>query len=294
MPDIVPKSPAEPMPLEPRLSPEVQDWVSELQRLWAAAGLSINRFVLLHPMINKGTVSRYLRGERVPRDRWFLDTLLAIQADNGKPVTPNVREYLIELHLGALQAAHPHEYRVRRVLDELEIAHTGLVRAELYARDLGEKLAERKRQIEELIDETGRLRAAWDADRVAMQAEYERLVEETDKIAEQLHLARERADRAERLCQQLEVELERLDAGTSADNSGDYHDEVPSNHHDQERDLLIASMDELAPDDRRHVASLVESLRMASVAQLDRPGRANGAIDGTGQRAINPKGANPD
>jgi transcriptional regulator with XRE-family HTH domain len=30
---------------------------------------------------------------------------------------------------------------------------------------------------------------------------------------------------------------------------------------DRERDLLIASIDELSPDDRRHVAALVESLR---------------------------------
>ncbi len=30
---------------------------------------------------------------------------------------------------------------------------------------------------------------------------------------------------------------------------------------DQERDLLIASIDELSPEDRRHVAALVESLR---------------------------------
>jgi transcriptional regulator with XRE-family HTH domain len=30
---------------------------------------------------------------------------------------------------------------------------------------------------------------------------------------------------------------------------------------DQERDLLIASIDELSPEDRRHVTALVESLR---------------------------------
>ena len=30
---------------------------------------------------------------------------------------------------------------------------------------------------------------------------------------------------------------------------------------DPERDLLIASIDELTPEDRRHVAALVESLR---------------------------------
>jgi transcriptional regulator with XRE-family HTH domain len=43
-----------------------------------------------------------------------------------------------------------------------------------------------------------------------------------------------------------------------------YYDEVPAGQHspdDRERELLIASIDELSPDDRRHVAALVESLR---------------------------------
>jgi transcriptional regulator with XRE-family HTH domain len=43
-----------------------------------------------------------------------------------------------------------------------------------------------------------------------------------------------------------------------------YYDETPAGQEgagDRERDLLIASIDELSPDDRRHVAALVESLR---------------------------------
>ena len=38
---------------------------------------------------------------------------------------------------------------------------------------------------------------------------------------------------------------------------------------DQERELLIASIDELSPEDRRHVAALVESLRNRSVPPAD-------------------------
>jgi transcriptional regulator with XRE-family HTH domain len=52
-----------------------------------------------------------------------------------------------------------------------------------------------------------------------------------------------------------------------------YYDEAPSEQRrsgDQERDLLIASIDELSPEDRRHVAALVESLRKkASEQQAD-------------------------
>lgn len=43
-----------------------------------------------------------------------------------------------------------------------------------------------------------------------------------------------------------------------------YYDESPAGQRDpddRERELLIASIDELSPDDRRHVAALVESLR---------------------------------
>jgi hypothetical protein len=50
-----------------------------------------------------------------------LDKLLAIQAEYGQPVTPAVREHLAGLQLHALEVAHPHEYRVRLVSDELEI-----------------------------------------------------------------------------------------------------------------------------------------------------------------------------
>ena len=213
MPDIARKSPADLKPLAPGLSPEVVDWVDELRMIWAAIGLSMNQFASLHP-IDKGTISRYLNGQRVPRDRWFLDKLLAIQADYGQPLTPAVREHLARLQLRALEVAHPHEYRVRRVSDELEIALTGKLEAERYARALEEQLSDRNRQVSELAEAKGRLRAAWDADRVAMQAYFERLTREIGQLAAQLHLARERAAQAERRCQLLEDLLDRLDAHT--------------------------------------------------------------------------------
>ena len=219
MPDIARKSPADLKPLASGLSAEVVDWATELRVIWAATGLSMNQFASLHP-IDKGTISRYLNGQRVPRDRWFLDKLLAIQADYGQPVTPAVREQLAWLQLRALEVAHPHEYRVRRVHDELEIALTGKLEANRYARVLEEQLADRNRQVSELTEVKGRLRAAWDADRVAMQADCERLTREIGQIAGQLHLARERADQAERRCQLFEDLLDHLDVHIPA---GDEH-----------------------------------------------------------------------
>ena len=53
-----------------------------------------------------------------------------------------------------------------------------------------------------------------------------------------------------------------------------YYDGVPAgpdHPSDRERELLIASLDELAPEDRRHVAALVEPLRnRASPKPTDR------------------------
>ena len=52
-----------------------------------------------------------------------------------------------------------------------------------------------------------------------------------------------------------------------------YYDEAPTGQHDphdRERELLIASIDELSPDDRRHVAALVESLRKTASERNDR------------------------
>ena len=218
MPDIARKSPAGLKPLAPGLSPEVLDWATELRTIWAAIGLSMNEFASLYGFIDKGTISRYLNGQRVPRDCWFLDKLLATQADYGQPVTPAVREHLAELQLRALEVAHPHEYRVRRVSDELQIALTAKLEAERYTRALEEQLADRNRQVSELAEAKGRLRAAWAADRVAMQSDCERLTREIGQITGQLHLARERAAQAERRCQLLEEVLDHLDAHAPADD----------------------------------------------------------------------------
>jgi len=210
MSDIARKPVTKLRPLSRGLSIEVLDWVSELRVIWSAAGLSMNEFASIHP-IDKGTISRYLNGQRVPRDHWFLDRLLAIQADSGRPVTPAVREHLTGLHLRALEVAHPLGYRVRLVSDELEIAVTSRLEAERYAAALEQQLVERNRQVQELADDKGRLRAAWDSDRAAMQAERERLTREIDMIAGQLNLARQREALASLRCQHLEGLLDHLD-----------------------------------------------------------------------------------
>jgi transcriptional regulator with XRE-family HTH domain len=66
------------------------------------------------------------------------------------------------------------------------------------------------------------------------------------------------------LARGLDVPVSVVRAAAAQSTGMHYYDGPPAGHHDhddQERELLIASIDELSPEDRRHVAALVESLR---------------------------------
>jgi transcriptional regulator with XRE-family HTH domain len=66
------------------------------------------------------------------------------------------------------------------------------------------------------------------------------------------------------LARGLDVPVSVVRAAAAESTGLHYYDEAASGRQDPddpERELLIASIDELSPDDRRHVAALVESLR---------------------------------
>jgi transcriptional regulator with XRE-family HTH domain len=66
------------------------------------------------------------------------------------------------------------------------------------------------------------------------------------------------------LAQGLDVPVSAVRAAAAESTGLHYYDEVAAERDhpgDHERELLIASIDELTPEDRRHVAALVESLR---------------------------------
>ncbi|MER6831973.1 SpoIIE family protein phosphatase [Streptosporangium sp. NPDC000563] len=203
------RRPVELAPLSPELSPSVRVWAEELRAQFTALSMSISLFCRLHPIIDKGTVSRYLNGKRVPTNRWFLDQVLSLRASADVPVTDEVRAHLIDLQMAALQVAHPHEYRVRQVSDELEIAVTSWKEAERYAQSLEHQLTERTQALQDLRVETERLRAAWDHDRA-------RYHEEITFLDRELELARERAHRAEHRVQALADLLDRLETQQTA------------------------------------------------------------------------------
>jgi transcriptional regulator with XRE-family HTH domain len=66
------------------------------------------------------------------------------------------------------------------------------------------------------------------------------------------------------LAKGLDVPVSAVRAAAAESTGLHYYDEAPGepdHSGDRERELLIASIDELSPEDRRHVAALVESLR---------------------------------
>ena len=76
------------------------------------------------------------------------------------------------------------------------------------------------------------------------------------------------------LAKGLDVPVSAVRAAAAESTGLHYYDEAPAGRQDpgdRERELLIASIDELTPEDRRHVAALVESLRnRASPEQPER------------------------
>jgi hypothetical protein len=66
------------------------------------------------------------------------------------------------------------------------------------------------------------------------------------------------------LARGLDLPVAAIRAAAAESTGLHYYDDVPAGPAqpgDPERELLIASIDELTPEDRRHVAALVESLR---------------------------------
>ena len=83
------------------------------------------------------------------------------------------------------------------------------------------------------------------------------------------------------LAKGLDVPVSAVRAAAAESTGLHYYDEAPSGQEhlsDPERELLIASIDELTPEERRHVLALVESLRRrASPESAESPGPAEPA-----------------
>ena len=94
------------------------------------------------------------------------------------------------------------------------------------------------------------------------------------------------------LAQGLDVPVASVRAAAAESTGLHYYDQAPAgrgNQADRERELLIASIDELTPEERRHVAALVESLRNRTAQEPQDP-LASPARGGPGQPPGPPRG----
>jgi transcriptional regulator with XRE-family HTH domain len=101
-----------------------------------------------------------------------------------------------------------------------------------------------------------------------------------------------RPDTIDALAKGLDVPVSAVRAAAAASTGLHYYDETPAgpeNPGDPERELLIASIDELTPEDRRHVAALVESLRNRTAREPGEP-LAPRARGGSGRPPGPPRG----
>jgi transcriptional regulator with XRE-family HTH domain len=79
-----------------------------------------------------------------------------------------------------------------------------------------------------------------------------------------------RPDTIDALARGLDVPVAVVRTAAAGSTGLHYYDEVPAERQqsgDREKELLIASIDELTPEDRRHVAALVESLRKRAATE---------------------------
>jgi transcriptional regulator with XRE-family HTH domain len=115
-----------------------------------------------------------------------------------------------------------------------------------------------QRLIQQRLREQG-----WSYGRVARRGELPRSTVYT--LATTRNLGRPpRPATIDALAKGLDVPVSAVRAAAAESTGLHYYDNAPAGQEqpdDQERELLLASIDELTPEDRRHVAALVESLR---------------------------------
>ncbi|MER5372816.1 helix-turn-helix domain-containing protein [Streptomyces sp. NPDC002553] len=164
------------------MSEPVLAFVLRLRELYEESGWSSLRAFAEAVGYSRGTISRFLSGERQPK-AYFLDKLFAAMEDRtGRPVAEAVRAETRRLYFESVRLKAPAEYQVFRMEEELGAAHD-----------------ETRQRLDEQLK-------AHDTDRHALTG---RIAELTDNLR---HMEQERQEllrRSEHLAGQARVEGER-------------------------------------------------------------------------------------
>ncbi|MFE6049409.1 PAS domain S-box protein [Kitasatospora sp. NPDC056446] len=203
--------------------PEVEAFVGFLHQLFEALGISLTR-LSTRVCRDKGSVSRYLSGERIaPTD--FVDALLQQVAElNGNPVTDSVRAQAHQLRLEALRVRNPSHHQLDRLRESLGAAERELHRASVRERVLLRALEAVEEQARQAEQRYRQLETDWAAARYAsgsseldlyagpdgadeLREEILGLKTELEALREELLRARALKHEAEEQCLRLEARL---------------------------------------------------------------------------------------
>lgn len=215
-------------PLAGELEPEVKQFVAKLREIFGMLQVSLGQYAALC-YLDKGTVSRYLNGKRIP-PRGFVDNLLTeLAATRDTVPTEELRDLVYELHMRALQVRDRSGYRFQVITDELASATTELRQTQRYARSLEAEVDAKKRDMEGLSQQLLKIRHDLDQERDRsqdyrrrseadrerdrermrlLQTERDRLSEEVSDGQEQLRWAQTQRQAVEERCRKLEEALE--------------------------------------------------------------------------------------
>ncbi|RKT09563.1 histidine kinase-like protein [Streptomyces sp. 1114.5] len=148
-----------PEPYEPP-EPEVRAFVEFIGRLFAVLGTTLTRYAARCSR-DKGSVSRYFRGQRIaPKD--FVDELLRHVGElGGKPVTAEVQEEAHRLRMEALRVRNASRHEVEQLRDKLGSAERELHLASVRERHLLRALEATEAQAHQAEQRYRQLESDW-------------------------------------------------------------------------------------------------------------------------------------
>lgn len=167
------------------LAPEVAALVDVLKQLFDVLETSITRYAV-QCRRDKGAVSRYLSGKRIP-PKDFIDDLLRHAAEvRGTLATPDVQQHVHRLRLEALRVRNTGAYEVEVLRDQLGRAERELRLARIREQALLEALENREDRVRQAQQQYAQLESDWVVDRHAAEIELAGAYQERDMLRSQL------------------------------------------------------------------------------------------------------------
>ncbi|MEV7419406.1 ATP-binding protein [Streptomyces sp. NPDC089919] len=121
-------------------------WASRLREFHQSLGLTLLQWEE-HSGIDATTLSRYLKGQRLPEIGFLAKLDVTVQARTGAGLKPEVKAAVRAEYLAACLVHEPQRHEVYVLRDELADAHTRLTAAEQTVEELGDQItAERHRR----------------------------------------------------------------------------------------------------------------------------------------------------